>query len=139
MSMQTCVICRNKFESESPAVLFVSGYGNRRCICEECEALLDRATSEEESFEKAEAKEALTVRAAAMKEPEAVRVLTAVLAGEAEEALSEEEQAEMDAVWEEIKEEEPEEEEKAPLWASIVPAVIIAAFALFLVWFYFFR
>ena len=138
--METCVICRNKFESESPAILFVSGYGSKRCICEECEALLDKATATEETAEKAEAKEALTDRAAAMKDPEAVRVLMEVLSGETkEDAVTEEEKAEMEAVWQEIEKEEPEKEEKTPLWASIVPAAIILAFILFLVWFYFFR
>ena len=138
--METCAICRNKFESESPAVLFVSGYGNRKCLCPECEALLDEATAEEASEKKEQARATLMERATAMKEPEAVRVLTAVLSGESEEeTVSAEEEAEMDAVWDEIAKEAPEKEEKPPLWASILPVVVIAAFIGFLVWFYFFR
>ena len=50
--MNTCAICRNHFEAESPAVLFVSAYGSKRVLCERCEALLDRATALEESKEK---------------------------------------------------------------------------------------
>ena len=135
--METCVICRNKFEAESPAVLFISGYGNKRYICPECESLLDKATSEE-SLEQESAKEKLLERANAMKEPEAFRVLTDILAGTTEE-LSAEEEAELEAVFEETKEETPAKEEEAPLWASILPVAVIAAFILFLVWFYFFK
>ena len=137
--METCTICRAKFESESPAVLFVSGYGTRRCICPDCEALLDLATAEE-SEEQANAKNELLSRASAMKDPAALRVLTEVLSGETESTVTPEEEADMQAVFEEIKAEEAEEkEEKTPLWANILPIAVIVAFGLFLAWFYFLR
>lgn len=137
--METCAICRNKFESESPAVLFVSGYGNRRCLCPECESLLDLATSAE-SEEQAKAKETLLARAAAVKDIQVAKALSDVLSG-AVDAVSEEEEAEMDAVFEEVKAEEgeAEQEEKPSFLANVLPVAIIAAFALFLLWFYFLR
>lgn len=136
--METCVICRNKFEAESPAILFVSGYGNRRCLCPECESLLDLATAEE-GKEQASAKEALLSRASAMKDPEAVRVLTAVLSGDTADTVTEEEEAEMNAVFEELEKEEEQKEEKPSVLANVIPIAIVAAFVLFLAWFYFFR
>lgn len=39
-----CSICKKTFTSDEPAVLAISGYGNARYICDECEALLDTAT-----------------------------------------------------------------------------------------------
>lgn len=136
--METCVICRNKFESESPAILFVSGYGSRRCLCPECESLLDLATAEE-SEEQAKAKEELLTRATAMKDAEAVRVLQEVLSGDTVATVTPEEEAEMNAIFEEVRAEEAEEETKTPLWANVLPVVVIGVFALFLVWFYFLR
>ena len=138
--METCVVCRNKFESESPAVLFVNGYGNRRCLCPECEALLDLATSAE-SEEQARAKETLLDRAAALKDREAAMVLSEVLAGETAASVSEEEEEEMNAIFEEVRAEEATAvPEKGPsVWSSIIPVAIIAVFALFLIWFYFLR
>ena len=138
--METCAICRNKFESESPAVLFVSGYGTRRCLCPECESLLDLATAEE-SEEQAKAKETILARAAAVKDPQVAKVLSDVLSGEAVNTVSEEEEAEMDAIFEEVKAEESgtDGEEKSSPLASILPVAIIAVFALFLIWFYFLR
>ncbi len=138
--METCVICRNKFESESPAVLFVSGYGNRRCLCPECEALLDLATAEE-SEEQANAKEKLLSRAAAIKDPQVAKALSDILSGEKTDTVSEEEEAEMNAIFEEVRAEDAAAEpEKGPsVWSSIIPVAIIAVFALFLIWFYFLR
>ena len=136
--METCAICRNKFESESPAVLFVSGYGSRRCICPDCETILDLATGEE-SAEQAQAKEDILGRATAIKDPEVMEVLSQVLSGETLDTLTPEEAAEIEAIFEEIQKEEPEEEEKVPLWASILPIAVAGAFVLFLLWFYFLR
>ena len=136
--METCVICRSKFESESPAVLFVSGYGSRRCICPACETLLDQATAEE-SEDQAKAKDELLTRATAMKDSEAVRVLQEVLSGETVSTVTPEEEAEMNAIFEELQEEETEEEVPAPLWASVLPIAVFGALALFLIWFYFLR
>lgn len=39
-----CTLCEKVFESESPAVLTMSGFGNARYICPECEELMDKAT-----------------------------------------------------------------------------------------------
>lgn len=136
--METCAICRNEFKSESPAILFVSGYGNRRCLCPECESLLDLATADE-SEEQAKAKEELLAHAATMKDTEAVRVLQEVLSGDTVTTVTPEEEAEMNAIFEEVQAEETEEEEETPLWANILPIVTIGVFALFLIWFYFLR
>ena len=142
--MNTCTICRYRFEAESPAVLFISAYGSKRVICENCEALLDKATAEEESTEKAEAREALGALANKMKDPEAFEMLGAILAGEIsdENEPTPEEEAEMEAALEEVAAEEAaaEEEAKQPSFFDyLCPILLGAAFLGFVIWFFFFR
>ena len=151
--MNTCTICRTRFEAESPAVLFVSAYGTKRVLCESCEQLLDKATAEETSEEYYEARESLKALANKMKDPEAFETLGAILAGEvdSENAPTEEEEAAMEAVFDEIREEEeakereltPEEREKrarakkrAILIESLIYAVVSVAFIGFMLWFF---
>ena len=42
--MKLCSICHKKIETEEPAILTMSGFGNPRHICNECEKDLDNAT-----------------------------------------------------------------------------------------------
>lgn len=46
--MKNCSICHLNFESEEPAVLTMSGFGNPRHICPSCEKDLDEATLSKE-------------------------------------------------------------------------------------------
>ena len=39
-----CTICKNIFDGEDAAVLTMSGFGNARYICPDCEELIDTAT-----------------------------------------------------------------------------------------------
>ena len=142
--MNTCTICRYRFEAESPAVLFISAYGTKRVICESCEELLDKATAEEDSPEKVEAREALSNLANKMKDPEAFETLGAILAGDvsSENDPTPEEEAEMEAIFEEIRKEEEENgEEPAPptLLDYLYPFILGGALLAFVVWFFFFR
>ena len=138
--MNSWTICRTKFEAESPAVLFINRYGNKRVLCEACEKLLDTATMEEETPERSAAKEALTALAAQMKDPEAIEMLGAVLSGEEraeDNVFAPEEEAEIEAMLEEAE----KEEEDAPRSSAldyIIPIVFGAAFLLFLAWMYLF-
>ncbi len=137
--MNTCAICNIKFEAESPAILFVSRYGTKRPLCEKCEALLDLATAEEDSAEKAEAREALTSLAIGMKDPDAVEVLRDVLNGESSAEITEED-IEAEKEWKEENEEEETEEESKASWLDYaMPAAVGVLFAAFMIWFFFFR
>ncbi len=143
--MNTCAICRNRFEADSPAVLFISAYGAKRVLCPSCEALLDQATVEGDTPEKNEALTALGELAGHMKDPEVFEALGAILSGKVddENAPTPEEEAEMEAVFEEIEKEEAEMGEKEVRGASfldyLTPALFGVALAVFLVWFFFFR
>ena len=141
--MNTCAICRNRFEAESPAVLFISAYGAKRVLCSSCENLLDRATSDTETPEKAEALKALRTLSTSIKDPEALETLGSILSGEVDEnAPTPEEEAEMEAVFEEIKKEEEAalaEPQKAAFLDYIFPAVFGVALLVFIVWYFFFR
>lgn len=143
--MNTCTICRNRFEAESPAVLFISAYGAKRVLCASCEELLDRATAEQSSPEKEEALKSLHNLAANIKDPTALEALSAILSGKADEnAPTPEEEAEMEAVFDEIKKEEEEEAalaepKKASILDYLFPAVFAAAILVFIVWYFFFR
>ncbi len=142
--MNTCAICRTHFEAESPAVLFISAYGAKRVLCASCEALLDRATVEEDSPEKQEALSSLNTLAANIKDPQVLETLGEVLSGEADEnAPTEEEEAEMEAVFEEIRAEEAEAgpalPEKASFWDYLTPAIFGLMLLVFVVWYFFFR
>ena len=146
--MNTCTICRCRFEAESPAVLFISRYGTRRVICAECEALLDAATAEEDSLVKKEAILKLNEHASTMmKDPEAITTLGAIVAGEIEneDAPTPEEEEEMATVLEEVAKEEEEaarlaegSKGKGDLFSYILLGVFGLALVFFVVWFYFF-
>lgn len=146
--MNTCAICRCRFEAESPAVLFISRYGTPRVLCAECEALLDTATAEEESLQKKEAIEKLNDFAmTTMKDPEAIKMLGAIVAGEIddENAPTPEEEEEMAAVLEEVAKEEEEEARRnggkanSDLFSYLMLAGFGVALIFFVVYFYFFR
>ena len=142
--MHTCAICRYRFEAESPAVLFISAYGAKRVLCESCEALLDKATATEESAEREEARASLDALSTKMKDPEVFEALAEILKGETEDENdpTPEQEAEMEAMFEEIRREEaeaPEEEKRSPILDNIFPilfALIILGFA---AWMFFFR
>ena len=142
--MNTCCICRNRFEAESPAILFVTAYGAKRVLCSSCEALLDRATAEEVSPEKESALAALNALASGIKDPNVLETLGEVLSGEANEnAPSDEEEAKMEAIFEEIKKEEEAKEAlaepvKYTFLDYLAPAVFGVALLVFVVWYFFF-
>ena len=54
-----CVLCERVITDESPAILTVGAYGNPKCVCGECQSLLDTATLGREYEEIAEAMDAL--------------------------------------------------------------------------------
>lgn len=142
--MHTCAICRYRFEAESPAVLFISAYGSKRVLCESCEAILDKATAPEESAERAEARASLEALASKMKDPEAFEALAEVLAGETadEDDPTPEEEAEMEAMFEEIRREEenaPKEEERTSFVDYLFPIAFVAILLGFAAWMFFFR
>lgn len=141
--MNTCAICRNKFEAESPAILFISAYGTPRVLCSDCEALLDRATAEESSDDKAQATNALIKHASFIKDPEVLEMLSSLLSDKSEPEAPTENEAEIESVFEEIREEEKKKENEKPARMGIVEMIAMGALVLgiaaFLVWFYFFR
>ena len=143
--MNTCAICRTHFEAESPAVLFVSAYGAKRVLCSSCEDLLDRATLDADTPEKEEALASLRTLATNIKDPSVLETLGAVLSGEvSEDAPTPEEEAEMEAVFDEIKKEEEAEAALAtPSKASVLdylfPIAFGAALLVFVVWYFFFH
>ena len=142
--MNTCALCRNRFEAESPAVLFISAYGAKRVLCSSCEELLDRATAEEDTPEKEEARNALNALAATVKDPSVLETLGEVLSGTVDEnAPTEEEEAEMEAVFEEIKKEEEENglatPEKASFLDYLTPALFGVMLLVFVIWYFFFK
>ena len=142
--MNTCAICRTRFEEESPAVLFISSYGAKRVLCPHCEELLDRATAEEKTDERLEAREALQKACFAVKDPEVLKTLSEILSGEVnEDAPTPEEEAEMEAVFEEIKKEDEakaalEVPHKSSILDYIFPVVFGAALLVFVIWYFFF-
>lgn len=137
--MNICTICKKEFESESPAVLFVSRYGSKRVLCEECERLLDLASAKEDSKEKTEAKEALTALATYMKDNDAVDVLRDVLNGKTSAELTEEDLAAEEEWLEENAEEEEKEDSKATWFDYALPIATGILFVVFMLWFIFFR
>ena len=142
--MHTCAICRYRFEAESPAVLFISAYGSKRVLCESCEAILDKATAPEESAEREEARASLEALASKMKDPEAFEALAEVLSGETadEDDPTPEEEAEMEAMFEEIRREEenaPKEEERTSFIDYLFPIAFVVILLGFAAWMFFFR
>lgn len=138
ITMHTCALCNYKFEAESPAILFVDRYTRRRPLCEECEALLDKATEEGDSPEKTEALHSLSAIALKMKDPEAMQVLRDVLDGKTSAEETEQDIADEEA-WNEINEEETEAENKNIILDYVIPGIICAAALGVFVWFCFFR
>ncbi len=136
--MNTCAICNIKFEAESPAILFVNRYGSKKPLCEECEKLLDLATSPEESEEKTQAEAAIMERAENMKDPDAMDALRGVLAGETSAEITEED-LEAEREWKENEEEDNEEESKSVWLDYVLPIGAGVIFAAFIFWFFFFR
>ena len=142
--MNTCAICRNRFEAESPAVLFISAYGAKRVLCPHCEELLDRATVEDETSDRAEARESLHKISFGVKDPEVLKTLSDILSGDANpDAPTPEEEAEMEAVFEEIKKEEEanaslEDTQKSSVLDYVFPVLFGAAMLVFVVWYFFF-
>lgn len=141
--MHTCVLCRKKFEGENPAALYVTKYGYPKYLCPECEELLDKAASGEEGAEEAKA-EALRL-SAGFSDPDAMKALCAVLAGEGDtvdEAI-EEEYERLRQTEEEAAEEAEEEEaqrRKENSFLSWLPVILVGVGCLaFLIWSFFFR
>ena len=58
-----CTLCKEIFESDDAAVLTMSGFGNARYVCPECERLMDEATTAKTHGEITEAIAALCTRA----------------------------------------------------------------------------
>lgn len=46
-----CCICQHPIEKDDAPVIAMSGYGNPKCACERCEALIDTATRSREPDE----------------------------------------------------------------------------------------
>ena len=141
--MKTCALCRNQFDSESPAVLYLSRYGTPQVLCASCEALIDTATAEEDSAEKALARERIAEAATHLKDHGAIAALRDVLNGvtSAEETAADEEAA---ALWEETKADDEEEEEqtekKEEGFAAYIPLIVAGClFIAFAVYMFFFR
>ena len=142
--MNSCAICRNKFEAESPAILFISAYGTPRVLCSDCEALLDRATAEESSDDKAQATNALIKHASFIKDPEVLEMLGSLLKNEPEAQVTAENESEIESVFEKIREEEKKQnEDEKPARIGLIETIAMVALLLgvaaFLVWLCFFR
>lgn len=139
--METCVLCRNKFEvaeGEEPAVLFVNKYGIKRVLCAECEAKLDAATAEEDSDEKQAAYTEVMALADNMKDPDAMEVLREVLSGESSPEETEEDKA-AEQMWEESRDDTPEVPEKKATFWDYLPAIILGCACVGLILYMFLR
>jgi len=51
MANKNCCICHGAVTKEDAPVIAMSAYGNPKCVCEECEALIDKATTSHEPEE----------------------------------------------------------------------------------------
>ena len=141
--MKTCALCRNQFESDSPAVLYLSRYGTPQVLCASCEALIDTATAEEDSAEKEAARLQIAEAATHLKDHGAIAALRDVLDGvtSAEETPADQE---AEALWEETKDDGEEEEEqtekKKEGFLDYLPLLLAGGlFVAFIVYFFFFR
>lgn len=56
---KNCCICQSQIEKDDAPVIAMSGYGNPKCVCSECEALIDAATESREPEKITEACKAL--------------------------------------------------------------------------------
>ena len=54
-----CCICQYPIENDDAPVIAMSGYGNPKCVCEECEGLIETATRSHEPEEITEACKAI--------------------------------------------------------------------------------
>ena len=137
--MHSCAICGKKFESESPAVLYMSKYGNPRSLCEDCEGLLDRATDENDPIARREAREALAELSHSMKDAEAMAVLRDVLDGIFSAEQTEQDIEDERAFEASVDKEERETPTKTTVWDVIIPCAMGAAAIAFIVFMIFFR
>ena len=62
-NQKKCTVCKVMFDGESAAVLTMSGFGNARYICPECEELMDTATLGKDYVQIKEAIDSLGERA----------------------------------------------------------------------------
>ena len=46
-----CVICKRLIEKEEPAILTMGGYGVPKCICENCESVIDTVNESVDALE----------------------------------------------------------------------------------------
>lgn len=138
--MRSCAICNKKFEAEDPAVLYVSKYGTPRVLCEECEALLDAASDENDMLARKAARESLSALSLKMNDPEAMAVLRDVLDGKTS-AEETEQDAIDEAAFKETLDEEDTESRKSgnPIWDYLTLGVLAAAVIGLAVWLFFLR
>ena len=59
MANKNCCICHAPVEKEDAPVIAMSAYGNPKCVCSKCEALIDAATSSHDPDEINEACKAI--------------------------------------------------------------------------------
>lgn len=82
-----CVLCDRIITEESPAILTVGAYGNPKCVCTECQELLDTATLGREYEKIADAMDALGKRMAeSTPDKQSFDVVNEILEGAAERA-----------------------------------------------------
>lgn len=133
--MKTCTLCRREFDLPDPAVLYMDRYGQKRCVCQNCEALLDKASSD--GGEKKAAVEQILALSGNLRDPEAAHVLRQIIDGEVSAEMTEEDEQQA-AEWEEnTSEEEGTEptEQKATFWDYLPLILAVVAAAAFAVWF----
>jgi hypothetical protein len=82
-----CVLCDRTITEESPAILAVGAYGNPKCVCGECQSLLDTATLGREYDKIANAMDAIGKRMAdSTPDNQSYEVVNALLTDAAERA-----------------------------------------------------
>jgi hypothetical protein len=82
-----CVLCDRTITEESPAILAVGAYGNPKCVCGECQGLLDTATLGREYDKIADAMDAIGKRMAdSTPDNQSYEVVNALLTDAAERA-----------------------------------------------------
>ena len=134
--MKICAICKKRFEADDPAVLYISKYGMPRVLCEECEALLDKASDENDLASRGEAREALASLSRRMDDPEAMAVLRDVLDGKLSAEETEEDLADEVAFKESLDEEEEKTKKESPVWDYLSLGIVVAAVVGFVLWFF---
>ena len=82
-----CVLCDKTIVDESPAILTVGAYGNTKCMCADCQDLLDAATLGKDYDDIAEAMDKIGKRMAeATPDKQTFDVVSGLLADAAERA-----------------------------------------------------